>query len=108
MPNVRIETLIEKFNLKNLTPEVDITLKKITLPDINRPALQLTGFFEHFAAERVQVVGMVEYVFLSKMDPEIKWLMKRSAQASATPPITPVNPCFLNTPAKPRTVNATR
>ena len=68
MPNVRIETLIEKFNLKNLTPEVDITLKKITLPDINRPALQLAGYFEHYEETRTEIIGFVEYSYMEHMD----------------------------------------
>ena len=61
MPSVRIEELIEKLNLKNLTPEVDIKIKKITQPDINRPALQLAGYFEHYEETRPQIIGFVEY-----------------------------------------------
>lgn len=72
MPNVRIETLIEKFNLKNLTPDVDITVKKITQPDINRPALQLAGYFEHYEETRTQIIGFVEYSYMEHMDEEKK------------------------------------
>ncbi len=56
------------MNLKNLTPDVDLSDKDVEIPDINRPALQLTGFFEHFDSERVQIIGYVEYTFLEKMD----------------------------------------
>ena len=42
------------------------------VPDINRPALQLTGFFEHFAYERVQLIGCVEYTFLENMEEDEK------------------------------------
>ena len=72
MPNVRIQTLIDKFNLKNLTPDVDITLKKITLPDINRPALQLAGYFEHYEETRTEIIGFVEYSYMEHMDEEKK------------------------------------
>ncbi len=72
MSKVELKKMIEKMDLKNLTPDVDYNDKWVKTADINRPALQLTGFFEHFAAERVQVVGMVEYVFLGKMDTEVK------------------------------------
>lgn len=72
MPNVRIQTLIEKFNLKNLTPDVDITVKKITQPDINRPALQLAGYFEHYEETRPQIIGFVEYSYMEHMDEEKK------------------------------------
>lgn len=72
MPNVRIETIIEKFNLKNLTPDVDITVKKITQPDINRPALQLAGYFEHYEETRTQIIGFVEYSYMEHMEEEKK------------------------------------
>ena len=60
------------MNLKNLTPEVDYSEKIVEVPDINRPALQLTGYFEHFDAERIQVIGFVEYTYLQKMSEEEK------------------------------------
>lgn len=72
MPSVRIETLIEKLNLKNLTPDVDITVKKITQPDINRPALQLAGYFEHYEETRTQIIGFVEYSYMEHMEEEKK------------------------------------
>ena len=55
--NVKVSAIVEKMNLKNLTPEVDYSEKIVEVPDINRPALQLTGYFEHFDAERIQVIG---------------------------------------------------
>ena len=69
---VKLKTLVEKMNLKNLTPDVDLSEKEVEIPDINRPALQLTGFFEHFDSERVQIIGYVEYTFLEKMTDEVK------------------------------------
>jgi len=69
---VELKTLVEKMNLKNLTPDVDLSDKDVEIPDINRPALQLTGFFEHFDSERVQIIGYVEYTFLEKMTDEDK------------------------------------
>lgn len=68
MAKVELKKLVEKMDLKNITPDVDYSDKWIETADINRPALQLTGFFEHFAAERVQVIGTVEHVFLEKME----------------------------------------
>lgn len=61
MKAVKLTQMVEEMNLKNLTPNVDMEKIRITLPDINRPALQLTGYFEHFASERVQIIGYVEY-----------------------------------------------
>ena len=56
---VKLSQIVERFDLKNLTPDVDYTKTGVSVPDVNRPALQLTGFFEHFASERVQIIGYV-------------------------------------------------
>ena len=65
---VAMKKIVEKMNLKNLTPEVDLSDKVVEVPDINRPALQLTGFFERFDCERVQIIGYVEYTYLQTLD----------------------------------------
>ena len=65
---LQVEKIIEKMSLKNLTPEIDLADKKVTVPDINRPALQLTGFFDHFDSERVQIIGHVEAAYMETMD----------------------------------------
>ncbi|MBQ2982977.1 MAG: HPr(Ser) kinase/phosphatase [Lachnospiraceae bacterium] len=70
MASVKLSKLIDMYGLKNCTPDIDIRGKKITIPDINRPALQLVGFFDHFDAERIQVIGYVEYSYIQKMEVE--------------------------------------
>ena len=72
MKTVKLTKLVEEMNLKNLTPEIDMDKVRITVPDINRPALQLTGYFEHFASERVQIIGYVEFTYLMHLDREEK------------------------------------
>lgn len=69
---VKLEKLIEKMNLKNLTPDLDLSQSEIQVPDINRPALQLTGYFDHFDSERVQIIGYVEYTYLETLSEEKK------------------------------------
>ena len=64
MASVKLESIIEKMRLENLTPQLDISHIKVTQPDINRPALQLAGYFEHFEATRLQVIGFVEYTYV--------------------------------------------
>ena len=65
--DVKLKEMVERMNLKNLTPDVDMAKKRIEVPDVNRPALQLSGYFGHFDCERVQIIGYVEYTFLEKM-----------------------------------------
>ena len=47
---VELKKIVEKMNLKNLTPDVELNDKKVEVPDINRPALQLTKFPALFSA----------------------------------------------------------
>ncbi len=72
MATVALTKLIDKMKLQNLTPDISISSIKITQPDINRPALQLTGFFEHFERSRVQIIGFVEYTYMEKMESDRK------------------------------------
>ncbi len=43
---------------------------EITSTDINRPALQLVGFFDYFDESRIQVLGKVEHTYLDHFDEE--------------------------------------
>ena len=68
MASVSITNIIERFQLENLTPEIDLKGIKITQPDINRPALQLAGYFEHYEATRLQIIGFVEYTYMNSLE----------------------------------------
>lgn len=68
MYTVQLSKLIEKMNLENVTPDIEIRHIKLSQPDVNRPALQLAGFFDHFDSDRVQVIGHVEYAYMQKME----------------------------------------
>ena len=72
MASISLKKVIDKWKWENLTPEIDISKIKITQPDINRPALQLAGYFEHFEATRLQVVGFVEYSYMNGLDEELQ------------------------------------
>lgn len=69
---IRLTEIVEKLDLKNLTPEVDMTEREVNVPDINRPALQLTGYFDHFDSDRVQIIGYVEYTYLQTLTEDQK------------------------------------
>jgi HPr kinase/phosphorylase len=72
MASVSLNKIIEKFKLENLTPEIDIKGIRITQPDINRPALQLAGYFEHYEATRLQIIGFVEYTYMNSLTQDRK------------------------------------
>lgn len=72
MPSVSLAKIVEKMKLESLTPEIDIKGIKIKQPDINRPALQIAGFFEHYEATRLQIIGFVEYKYMMSLSDERK------------------------------------
>ncbi|MBR0398332.1 MAG: HPr(Ser) kinase/phosphatase [Eubacterium sp.] len=67
---VTLTNLMEQMKLKYCTPEIDLEDRFITIPEINRPALQLAGYFEHFMNRRVQIIGYVEYTYLMQKTEE--------------------------------------
>lgn len=72
MASVSLTKVVEKMKLENLTPEIDVRKIKITQPDINRPALQMAGYFEHFDATRLQIIGFVEYTYMEGLEEDRK------------------------------------
>lgn len=68
MQQVPLLQVVEKMNLVSITPEISIDDIKVSMPEINRPALQLAGYFDHFDADRIQVIGMVEFSYLKKIE----------------------------------------
>ena len=63
---VKLSKVIDKMQLTNLTPDVDISAIEITQSDVNRPALQLAGFFDYFDHHRIQIIGQVEHTYMEK------------------------------------------
>lgn len=72
MDSVSLSEIIEHFKLKNLVEDIDTSDILVTTPDINRPALQLAGFYDHFENERVQIIGNVEYSYMSVVPDDFK------------------------------------
>ena len=69
---VGLSEVIEKWDLKNLTPDVDITDIQLIHAEVNRPALQLAGFFEYFNHERIQLIGNVEYEYIQSLEKDVR------------------------------------
>lgn len=67
---VEMVRMAERFSLVNLTPGLALKDRWILHSDLNRPALQLTGYYEYFDSERVQLIGKVEYSYLISLSQE--------------------------------------
>ncbi len=66
---IKISEFVKELNLEVLS---DTTQKEmdITSADLNRPGMQLCGFYEYFAYERPQVIGKVEMTYLESLEQE--------------------------------------
>ena len=69
---VSVAKIAELLDLKNLIDDIDLKARKIECSDVNRPALQLSGYFEHFEQSRIQIIGNVEYTYIEKMSDDEK------------------------------------
>ncbi len=66
MYTVSLENFIEKMKVENLVPDIEVEDIEISQADINRPALQLAGFFDYFDHHRIQLIGQVEHTYMEK------------------------------------------
>ncbi len=62
--------IAEKLHLTNFTERIDLAEHFVKKADVNRPALQLNGFYEHFEVNRIQVIGMVENAYMEHKSAE--------------------------------------
>ena len=65
--SVSVAKVAELLDLNNLTKEMNLKERAIECSDVNRPALQLSGYFDHFEERRIQIIGNVEYTYIEKM-----------------------------------------
>lgn len=65
---VKLSKIIEKFSLKNLTPDIDVNRIYVHQTDLNRPSLAFSGYFDKFDNSRIQLIGELEYNYLEMHD----------------------------------------
>ena len=70
--SVSLEKLIQEFNLEVLRGGRGYERRAIRTEDVNRPGLQLIGFFDYFDPTRIQVLGKVETTYLSGLTAEAR------------------------------------
>ncbi len=68
--SVSLSKIIDEFKLETIyLPELPEDIM-ISCSRVNRPGLQLVGFYDHYEQARLQIVGKVENLFLSQLEPE--------------------------------------
>ena len=64
---VLLKTIAEEHGLQILHAAKDYETKRIVTYDVNRPAMQLAGFYNYFDPERIQIIGRVESTYLDTL-----------------------------------------
>ena len=65
---VSLQRVIDEFKLEAIYVHKDPNELMIDENDVNRPGLQLMGFYEYFNPERIQIIGKMEFAYLSTID----------------------------------------
>ena len=61
---IELSRIIKEFSLQILNMPQDPNEIKVSSAEINRPGLQLAGYYEYFDPKRIQILGMSEIGFL--------------------------------------------
>ena len=70
--SVSLLEIQREFKLEILNEPDNMNEIMITNNEINRPSLQIAGFFEYFDNTRVQVIGKVEISYLERMTSDMR------------------------------------
>ena len=84
---ITVRDLIDKLRLKVVYGNESLFEKEITTADISRPGLEMTGYFDYYTPERIQLVGMKEWSYLIKMTSHNRHQVLRKMFQPETPVI---------------------
>ncbi|UJF15491.1 HPr(Ser) kinase/phosphatase [Jeotgalibaca sp. MA1X17-3] len=82
--SVTVQELIKGSSYKVLAGE-EFLNKKITTTEISRPGVELTGYFNFYPADRVQLLGKTEISFIARMTAEERMVIMRRLSQKETP-----------------------
>lgn len=71
--SIKLHKVVENLGLEIIIESTDYKDIVLENPDVNRPGLQLTGYMEDFPFERLQIVGSVEYKYLTSLDSKMQY-----------------------------------
>lgn len=68
--SIALSSIVKDLGLSVLHASRDFDTARISTADVNRPALQLAGFYDYFDPKRLQLIGRVETRYLEQLAPE--------------------------------------
>ena len=84
---VTVRDIQEKLRLSVVYGDDSLLSKEITTADISRPGIEMTGYFDYYTPERIQLVGMKEWSYLGKMSSHNRHQVLRNMFQPETPVI---------------------
>lgn len=82
---VKVKELVDKLSLEVVTGDEESLERVITTGDISRPGLELTGYFNYYSHDRLQLFGNKEITFAERMMPEERLMVLRRMCSDDTP-----------------------
>lgn len=76
--SVTLSDLIQYFKLEKIYTTPESENHSITNIDVNRPGLQIAGFYDYFNKDHIQILGMVEHTYLTQQSPEDRYSKLRA------------------------------
>lgn len=69
---ISLKSVIDHFKFEVVYLPADAETVFVTTPEIHRPGLALSGYYELFDPSRIQLLGRAEYKYLAEMDPDLR------------------------------------
>jgi len=69
---VTVGEIVERFGLEVISAAPGYEDTPVKTSDVNRPGLPLSGFFEYFDADRIQLIGLTESTYVKSLPPEVR------------------------------------
>ena len=84
---VTVKMLVDKLKLKVIYGNEKLLSKPITTADISRPGLEMTGYFDFYSPERIQLVGMKEWSYLKTLTDHNRYSVFKNMFREETPAV---------------------
>jgi Hpr(Ser) kinase/phosphatase len=85
LETIKVQELATALDLEIVSGDEEALNRDITTADISRPGLELTGYFNYYSHDRLQLFGSKEVTFSRRMMPEERLMVLRRLCAEDTP-----------------------
>ena len=85
--SVIVREVIEKLRLDIVYGEGEVLEKEIITADITRPGLEMSGYFDYYTPERIQLLGMKEWSYLITMPSKNRYQVLKKMFLPETPAV---------------------